>query len=225
MIKQLTSVYFFSLTKKTTASQQKKVLKRSTPTFTGWKMVIVILIFSGLCVPFKLLAQTKPKELADSIRTGKLFEPKETIKGSYPRAVGYLSFIVPIVTVNKNSTTMNFNGTTRIGFPVGVNVLYSERFGFSYEFTPTIEWDKGNSKVSNILFDPGTMFRFQKGFTIISRLAFETSGRYGFTPVFNKVYLRTKAVNYFAALSAPARFGNSAPASIGLNVQFGFIFN
>jgi len=63
------------------------------------------------------------------------------------------------------------------------------------------------------------------GFTFISRLAFKTSGRYGFTPVFNQVYAHTKDVNYFVALSTPARFGNSQPASIGLNLQIGFAFN
>ena len=119
----------------------------------------------------------------------------------------------------------NFNGTTKIGFPVGVNVLYSDRFGFSYEFTPTVKASGGTSKASNLLFDPGTMFRFDHGFTIITRLAFETAGRYGFTPVFNKIIVRTKAVNYFMAASLPARFGNSAPASIGGSLQFGFIFN
>ena len=69
------------------------------------------------------------------------------------------------------------------------------------------------------------MFRFDHGFTFISRLAFETEGRYGFTPVFNQVYLRTKDVNYFVALSLPARFGDSEPASLGLNLQIGFTFN
>jgi len=108
---------------------------------------------------------------------------------------------------------------------VGVNVLYSDKFGFSYEFTPTIKAGGGTSKMSNLLFDPGTMFRFQHGFTFISRLAFETSGRYGFTPVFNQVYARSKDVNYFVALSTPVRFGNSAPSSIGLNFQVGFTFN
>jgi hypothetical protein len=149
----------------------------------------------------------------------KLAEP------TYPKTVGYLSFIIPFVTVTKDATTWNFNETTSIGFPVGVNVLYSKSFGFSYEFTPTIKWGAGTSKVSNILFDPGTMFRFDHGFTIITRLAFETSGRYGFTPVFNQVYARSKAVNYFVALSTPFRFGNSADPSIGLNLQIGFTFN
>jgi hypothetical protein len=143
----------------------------------------------------------------------------------YPKTVGYLSFIIPWVTINKNETVTEFQKSTTIGFPVGVNVLYSDRFGFSFEFTPSINASKTGSKTSNLLFDPGPMFRFKHGFTIISRLAFETQGRYGFTPVFNKVYLRTKAINYFVAASAPVRFGNSMPASIGANLQIGFIFN
>jgi len=161
----------------------------------------------------------------DSTKINPAAAPSVSAPKTYPRAVGYLSFIVPIVAIDKNATTFNFNGTTRIGFPVGVNILYSDHFGFSYEFTPTITATKTSSKMSNLLFDPGTMFRFDHGFTIITRLAFETSGRYGFTPVFNQVYARTKYVNYFIAGSLPARFGNGAPASIGLNVQFGFTFN
>jgi hypothetical protein len=149
---------------------------------------------------------------------------------SYPYVKGYLSFIIPIVTINKDETTPNFKTATTIGFPVGVNIYYSDRFAFSYEITPSIVAQKsdgkpGTSKTSNVLFDPGPMFRFKNGFNIITRLAFETAGCYGFTPVFNKVYLQTKAVNYFVALSLPARFGNSQPASIGANVQFGFTFN
>ena len=144
---------------------------------------------------------------------------------TYPKTVGYLSFILPIVTMDKNTTTTNFTNATSIGFPTGVNILYSEHFGFSYEITPTIKAAGASSKMSNLLFDPGPMFRFKKGFTIIPRLAFETSGRYGFTPVFNQILMRTKVVNYFMAMSLPARFGNNAASSLGLNVQFGCIFN
>ncbi len=141
------------------------------------------------------------------------------------KVYGYLSFILPLLTINKNETTPEFKKATTIGFPVGVNVIYSERFGFSYEITPSIIAQNGTSKTSNLLFDPGPMFRFKHGFIIITRLAFETQGRYGFTPVFNEVYLRTKNVNYFVAMSLPARFGNNAPSSLGLNLQLGFIFN
>ena len=169
--------------------------------------IVLFICFLLVCFSYPVYAQSQPS------------------RPLYPKAVGYLSFIIPIVTMDKNSTTTNFTHGTSIGFPAGVNVLYSERFGFSFEITPTIKSGSGSSRVSNVLFDPGPMFRFQHGFTIISRLAFETSGRYGFTPVFNKILLRTKAINYFTAVSLPARFGNSALPTIGGNVQFGFIFN
>ena len=145
---------------------------------------------------------------------------------TYPKVVGYVSFIIPFVTFTNSTTTPNFSEhTTNIGFPIGVNVLYSAKFGFSYEFTPNIQFAGGTSKMNSLLFDPGTMFRFEHGFTIISRLAFQTNGRYGFTPVFNQIYARTKDVNYFVAVSFPARFGNNETASLGINLQIGFIFN
>jgi hypothetical protein len=147
---------------------------------------------------------------------------------TYPKTVGYLSFILPMVTANKDKTTNDFSGGINqfaIGFPVGVNVLYSEHFGFSYEITPTIQASPSTTKTSKILIDPGPMFRFSHGFTIITRLAFETAGRYGFTPVFNEVYARSKVANYFVALSLPARFGNNELPTLGLNLQLGLIFN
>lgn len=149
---------------------------------------------------------------------------------SYPYVKGYLSFIIPWITINKNETTTEFETATTIGFPVGLNVYYGKKFGFSFEVTPSVEWqhptDKpSTSKTSNLLFDPGPIFRFPNGFNIIPRLAFETQGRYGFTPVFNKVYARTTAVDYWFSLSLPTRFGNSEPASVGLNLQIGFTFN
>ncbi|HEY9000503.1 MAG TPA: hypothetical protein VIM89_04070 [Mucilaginibacter sp.] len=180
-----------------------------------------------IVIPFTLLSgnASAQQSRTDSTKMNPAATPSAATSKTYPSAVGYLSFIVPVVTIDKDATTWNFNGTTKIGFPVGVNVLYSDHFGFSYEFTPTITATSASSKMSNLLFDPGTMFRFEHGFTIITRLAFETAGRYGFTPVFNQVYARTKYVNYFIAGSLPVRFGNGAPASIGFNVQFGFTFN
>lgn len=164
----------------------------------------------------------------DSIEYQGTLYQKLKAKSAYPKVVGYMSFILPLetLTLSTGKFTPNFSAhTTTIGFPVGVNVLYSDKFGFSYEFTPNIKASGGSSKMNDILFDPGTMFRFEHGFTFISRLAFDTNGRYGFTPVFNQVYARTKVINYFVALSLPTRFGNSEAASLGLNLQIGFTFN
>jgi hypothetical protein len=186
-------------------------------------VIFMVIIAAGIITPRNGFGQNAQSIGSDSTRAKQSLNFKPT---TYPKVVGYVSFILPIVTIDEKATTTNFSkGTFSMGFPVGINVLYSDKFGFSYEFTPTIKSTGGASKMSNLLFDPGTMFRLEHSFTIITRLAFETSGRYGFTPVFNKVYLHTRDVNYFVALSTPVRFGNSLPASIGLNAQFGFIFN
>lgn len=191
------------------------------------KTYLRCLLFVLISCLFVSLASAQVKQVPpDSIQyAGSLYQ-KVKPKPQYPKVVGYLSFILPLETLQSGKLTPNFDHhTTSIGFPVGVNVLYSDHFGFSYEFTPTVKASDGSSKMSNLLFDPGTMFRFEHGFTIITRLAFETSGRYGFTPVFNQVYARTKAVNYFVALSLPNRFGNAQAYSLGLNLQIGFTFN
>jgi len=186
------------------------------------QIAVLAALFASLLIPKTLLAQSAKPDTAKTMVT----TTPAVVKPGYPRAVGYLSFIFNTVTFTKDGTTFNFShNSTSIGFPVGVNVLYSDKFGFSYEFTPTIKSTATSSKMSNLLFDPGVMFRFEHGFTFIPRLAFETSGRYGFTPVFNQVYARTKYVNYFIAGSLPFRFGNSQVPSLGINIQFGFTFN
>ncbi|HEX3386839.1 MAG TPA: hypothetical protein VHS53_16675 [Mucilaginibacter sp.] len=194
-------------------------MRKYFPAKIAWSLFAVTVAVLSVSV---VHAQSAGIDTAKTQKTGNTTTEK-TI--TYPKSVGYLSFIIPLATANKDAITPNFRDGTSIGFPVGVNVLYSNRFGFSYEFTPTIKWAGGTSKVSNLLFDPGTMFRFDHGFTIITRLAFETSGRYGVTPVFNQVYAHTKDVNYFVALSLPARFGNSQLPTLGLNLQLGFTFN
>jgi len=177
--------------------------------------MIVLFVLLFLCFSVVVLAQR-----IDSARAGE----------TYPRVKTYVSFIIPWVTINKNTTTYEFQNATTIGFPVGVNVYFRKRFGFSYEITPSVAWSQpagkaGTSKTSNLLIDPGPIFRLDHGFNIIPRLAFETQGRYGFTPVFNKVYCRTPDVDYWFSVSFPARFGNNQPASIGASLQIGFTFN
>ncbi len=198
-------------------------MKKNLPRFVA--TIITIILVSTMAITNANAQNVKEVPPDSIVYAGSLYR-KVASKPKYPRAVGYLSFILPLETLQGGNFTPNFNHhTTSIGFPVGVNVLYSDRFGFSYELTPTIKASGGTSKVSNLLIDPGTMFRFDHGFTIITRLAFETEGRYGFTPVFNQIYARTKAVNYFVALSLPNRFGDNAAYSLGLNLQIGFIFN
>src|ERR1039457_1315840 len=74
---------------------------------------------------------------------------------TYPKIEGNFSVLLPIFSVTKNTTTDNFsdfyNGFT-IGFPVGLSVLYGDKFGFSYEVTPNIRTENGNTKMNDVLF-------------------------------------------------------------------------
>lgn len=198
---------------------EKKLHKSSTGTNSviAWQNILIAIVVACSIMPRNSFAQ--------GMRSGSSDTAKTTVKTVYPKVVGYVSFIFPLETYSSGSFTPDFSTTTKIGFPVGVDVLYSDKFGFSYEITPTIKENKTTNGVSSILFDPGTMFRFEHGFTIITRLAFASDGQYGFTPVFNQVYARTKAVNYFVAGSIPVRFGGGGASTIGVSLQIGFIFN
>lgn len=149
---------------------------------------------------------------------------QQPVPVAYPKPVGYISFVNPIVTVDKKGAVYNFTDGYTIGFPCGINVLKSDKIGFSFEVTPFIKFSDSISKVSNVLFHPGIMFRYPRGFTFLTRLAFETSGRYGGTLVFNKIVYRANLNNYFVAMPIPFRFGNNKPPSVGVALQFGVTF-
>jgi hypothetical protein len=75
-----------------------------------------------------------------------------------------------------------------------------------------------------LLIHPGVLWALGRGFTFAGRAAFETSGRYGFTPVLNKVIVKNKNSSYFIAVPLPVRFGNNHPANATIGVQFGISF-
>jgi hypothetical protein len=140
---------------------------------------------------------------------------------SYPRQLIYFSTVHPIYTFYKNETVRNFDGSYTIGFPIGINTLKSDHFGYSFEITPFIKSENGVTKMNNVLFHPGVIFRRKNGFSINARLAFETSGRFGATAVFSKVIHKTAKTNYFIAIPIPLRLANERPASVGLGLQIG----
>lgn len=142
----------------------------------------------------------------------------------YPKITGYVGVLHPIVTFSKDVPHYNFDGAYVVGMPTGINLWKSAKIGFSMEFVPIIRAAGGTSKMNNFLFHPGALFRIGKGLTLATRAAFETSGRYGFTPVLNKVVLKGKACSYFVAVPIPVRFGNNLPASVTAGFQFGISF-
>src|SRR3982751_1555555 len=144
---------------------------------------------------------------------------------TYPKIVAYVGIVHPLVTYSSdNKPQYNFDGVYIVGLPTGINIWKTPKIGFSMEFVPYIRSANGTSKMSNFLFHPGALFGLGKGFTLATRAAFETSGRYGFTPVLNKIVKRNTQCSYFIAVPVPARFGNDLPASLTIGFQFGIIF-
>ncbi|KRT14311.1 hypothetical protein ASU31_20080 [Pedobacter ginsenosidimutans] len=143
---------------------------------------------------------------------------------AYPKVTGYFSLLHPIGSWDKNGFHDNFSDVYTLVFPFGMNILKSDKFGVSLEIAPSIRTEHNISKVSSVLFHPGAMFRFKHGFTFIGRAAFETNGRYGFTPVLNQVVKKGKDVSLYLALPFPVRFGNNLPASLSTGLQVGVSF-
>lgn len=143
---------------------------------------------------------------------------------TYPKVAGYVGIIHPLATFSKEGTTTNFNNHYVVGMPTGMNIWKSARIGFSMEFVPFIKAENGINRMSNFLFHPGMLVALGHGYTFVGRLAFETSGRYGFTPVLNKAVIKNKNSNFFVALPLPVRFGNDHPTAFSPGFQFGIGF-
>jgi len=142
----------------------------------------------------------------------------------YPRIAGYVGILHPIVTFSDEGTTTNFDSYYVVGLPTGINIWKSPKIGFSAEFVPLVRAEKGTSKMANFLFHPGILVTLAPGLTFAGRAAFETAGRYGFTPVLNKIVKKNKNSGYFVAVPVPFRFGNGHPASVTIGFQFGITF-
>ena len=143
---------------------------------------------------------------------------------SYPKIVGYFSVYHPIETLSNGTFSGNFGNVYTVSFPFGIHILKSDHFGVSFEISPCVRTESNISKVSAVAFNPGALFRFKHGFTLVSRLAFESSGRFGFTPALIKVLKKGKDCNLFTAAALPARFGNNQASSLSSGLQLGVTF-
>jgi hypothetical protein len=140
------------------------------------------------------------------------------------RVAGYVAIVHPVVTLSSSAPVYNFSKSYTVGFPIGINFWKSRNIGFSLEIVPFINADKVTSKTSNVLIHPGILVALGHGFTFAGRIAFETAGRYGFTPVLNKIIKKNAGSNFFVALPLPFRFGNNKPASFTPGIELGFGF-
>jgi hypothetical protein len=154
-------------------------------------------------------------------------EPQKTENqpsGAFPEIKGYVGIVHPIYTWSKEGNTANFKYYYTVGNPWGINIWKSKKVGVSFEFTPFIRSDVRGSRVSNFLFHPGILYRLKYDFMLIGRAAYETAGRYGVTPILNKVLIRYPKSNVFVAALLPIRFENNHAPSYTVAFQFGIGF-
>jgi len=161
-------------------------------------------------------SQSAPSDTANNKAT--------TSSNHYPEVKGYVGIVVPIYTFSNDGNTLNGESSFTIGNPWGINIWKSKRFGFTFEFTPLLKFSHTDNKVANIQFHPGVLYRLGHEYTFIGRVAYETSGRYGFTPIINKVVKRTAHNTFFVAALLPVRFGNNHAPSLTAAFQFGIGF-
>jgi hypothetical protein len=145
-------------------------------------------------------------------------------QSNFIKITGFFGILHPLVTASSLETTVNFRDYYNVGFPFGVNFWKTSKTAFSLEIIPFVKSENGSSKMNNVLFHPGLVFDIGNGFRISARAAFETAGRYGFTPVFTKTIYKAKSNSYYIAFGIPARFGNDKPGSIGTALQIGTAF-
>lgn len=145
-------------------------------------------------------------------------------QSNFVKTTGFFAILHPLVTVSSQETVVNFRDYYVVGFPFGVNFWKSSKTAFSVEVIPFIKSENGSSKMYNVLFHPGLVFDIGNGFRFSARAAFETAGRYGFTPVLAKTLYKAKNNSYYVSFGIPARFGNDKPGSIGTALQFGTSF-
>jgi hypothetical protein len=141
------------------------------------------------------------------------------------RLAGYFSVLNPLVKFSGGETSNNFSDGYVIGFPSGFVLMgKSNKAGFIFELVPLIQFSEGSSRMANLVFNPGVQFHYPKGWNFNALLSFETSGRYGFTPVLSKTIKTGEFSSWFVTVPMPVRFGNDSPGSLEFALQLGVAF-
>lgn len=141
------------------------------------------------------------------------------------RVTGYFSYLMPLVKFQDGESTSNFSGGYAMGFPAGfILATKSGRYGYIFELVPIIVFSDGSSRMDNLVFNPGIQFHLPKGWNFNALASFETSGRYGLTPVISKTLRVGEFTSWFATVPVPVRFGADRPTSLEFALQLGFAF-
>lgn len=137
---------------------------------------------------------------------------------------GYFGIVHPIVQIDKNATKYNCKNSYTVGFPFGINIPINKSFGYSVEIAPFITADSITTKVNSVLFHPGIYYNLPKKFRVYTRIAFETSGRFGYTFIFSKSFFSINKSTIYSSIPIAFRHGNQKPFSTSAGILIGITF-
>jgi hypothetical protein len=141
------------------------------------------------------------------------------------RVTGYFSYLMPLAKFQGGESTSNFRDGFAMGFPAGfILATKSGRYGYIFELVPIIAFADGTSRMDNLVFNPGIQFHIPGGWNFNALASFETSGRYGLTPVISKTLRVGEYTSWFMTVPVPVRFGADRPTSLEFALQLGFAF-
>ena len=107
------------------------------------------------------------------------------------------------------------SSTTLLGFPVGLSVQKSEKLAFDMEIIPVFR----QQKLDMFLFQSGVLYSLSPNYAMGGKLAFESTGFYGFTPSIRRNFGLAKQ-HFFVEMLFPTRFGTTANSSDSEQVKW-----
>jgi len=138
----------------------------------------------------------------------------------------YLSFVALLLSIAYSSKAQNINihfgassylggisqngisSPTFFGFPIGLAIQKSEKLAFDMEIAPFFT----RQKLDMFLFQSGILYSLSPNYAIGGKLAFESTGFYGFTPSIRRNFALAKQ-NFFLEMFFPTRFGTTTNSS------------
>ncbi len=137
---------------------------------------------------------------------------------------GYFGIVHPIVFFDKGVTKFNFKENYTIGFPFGINIPINKKIGYTIEVAPFIFSDSISTKVNSILIHPGLYYNVPNKFRIYTRLAFETTGRFGYTFILSKSFYSFNKSSVYTSIPIAIRYGNNKSNNASIGLLFGITF-
>ncbi|WMJ74698.1 hypothetical protein RCC89_16210 [Cytophagaceae bacterium ABcell3] len=148
----------------------------------------------------------------------------EVQKVESPRVGGYLGVVTSMFETTFEAPDSRILPLRSIGIPFGVNFWLHEKLAFSIEFVPILSIQAENFRTEGLLVHPGLIWNLSEKTSFSGRVAFESNGQFGFTPIIARSLYTGKYSSYSIAIPVPVRFGNQMPANmaVGLVLVWGF---